>query len=227
MGWKNFCVTLCISGLLLSSCGLMEFETEEIIPTEMHLAHDTLYVMVGDQLSLTPIIKPDSVTISDVFWTTSADSVLSVKDNVFTAVGEGWVMVHAISVSQHFEDSCCVNVMRRWEDRSRDYPYEMMVYADVNVHGKSFDPETMMLGAFVDDEIRGAGELMKAKDCSFVRFRVGSSLSRYSAESLSETVSFRVYYKQEWRYEQFLQTIDFDGETHGSLSGLFELKTDK
>ena len=213
-----------VSALTLTSCGLVDMEDQEELPlTEMHLQRDTLYLMVGDQFTLQPVLTPDSVTIDDVFWSSSADSVLSISNNVFTGVSEGWSLVRALSVSRQLEDSCHVCVMRRWENTEREYPYEMMVYANVSVHGQPFNPETMVLGAFVDDEMRGAGQLMEWKGKQYVRFRIGSDIKFVDPEGIEETVTFRVYYKQQLRYEEFPQELNFDGEAHGTLSSLFSL----
>ncbi len=213
-----------VSALTLTSCGLVDMEDQEELPlTEMHLQRDTLYLMVGDQFTLQPVLTPDSVTIDDVFWSSSADSVLSISNNVFTGVSEGWSLVRALSVSRQLEDSCHVCVMRRWENTEREYPYEMMVYANVSVHGQPFNPETMVLGAFVDDEMRGAGQLMEWKGKQYVRFRIGSDIKFVDSEGIEETVTFRVYYKQQLRYEEFPQELNFDGEAHGTLSSLFSL----
>ncbi len=210
--------------LSLASCGLMEMDEQtDVVATQMTLQRDTLYIMVGDRLELHPVFTPDSVTVSDVLWTSSADSVLTVSNNVFTGMSEGWSTVRAVSVQRHLEDSCHVNVMKRWEIMAREYPYEMMVYAAVTVHGQPFNPETMMLGAFVDDEMRGAGELMEWKGRQYVRFRIGSDMAYYDPDGIEETVTFRVYHRQELRYETFTQTILYDGEAHGSLSDLVEL----
>ena len=92
-----------------------------------------------------------------------------------------------------------------------------------HVYNLDFSNVPMMLGAFVDDEMRGAGELMEWKGQQYVRFRVGSDISYYDPDGLDETVTFRVYYRQELRYETFPQTIGFDGEAHGTLSSLFEI----
>ena len=208
----------------ITSCDLMEMDEQvDIIPTEMSLGGDTLYIMVGDQFQLHPVFSPDSVTVDDVLWTSSAEQVLSVSDNVFIGLSEGWSLVRAVSVSRQLEDSCYVNVMRRWDTTVREYPYEMMVYANVTVHGQPYNPETMILGAFVDDEMRGVGEFMEWKGQQYVRFRVGSDLPYYDPEGIEETVSFRVYYRRELRFEEFPQTIEYDGEAHGTLSDLFTL----
>ncbi len=210
---------------LATSCGLMEMENqEEVIATQLQLERDSVWIMVGDEFTLQPVITPENATNNAVAWSTNASDVLSINDNVFSGASEGWAHVYARNIVADVEDSCVVCVMRRWEDTSRLYPYEMVVYASVSVNGQAFDPETMMVGAFVNDEMRGIGTLEQWKDHSYVRFRVGSHLRYFDPEGICETVDFRVYYRQELRYKKFPQTLDFDGETHGTLSDLFTLK---
>lgn len=218
-----FCL-LSLLPWLTASCGLMEMENEEVLAKELHLDRDTVWIMVGDEFTLQPVVKPDNVSIDAVTWTSSAPGVLSIKDGVFRGAGEGWARLHAKNIAVDVEDSCMVCVMRRWEDASHLFPYEMMVYASVTVNGKAFDPETMIVGAFVDGDMRGIGTLEKWKDTSYVRFRIGSELRSADPDGFSETVNFRVYYRKELRYDEFPQTIDYDGETHGTLSNLFTLK---
>lgn len=223
---KSFSVML-LSLLALTSCGLMEMDEQVEFPvTELTLDRDTVCVMVGDRFALTPVIKPDSVTVDDVFWLSSNERVVGVEDNVFTAKTAGWALVRAISVSQQLEDSCWVEVMPRWEDNRYEYPHEMMVYADVTVDGQPFDPETMMLGAFVEDQLRGIGVLKESNGIRYVSFRVGSDMMEYNTDpdGYNETIRFRVYLKRQLRYKEFPQTIEFDGQTHGTLNRLFELK---
>lgn len=209
--------------LLTVSCGLMDMEQEETVATEMSLDRDTVYIMVGDQFTLTPRFSPATDALAYVYWSSSADSVVSISDNVFTGLSEGWSMVRATSVSGLLQDSCWVGVMPRWEPTVRQYPYEMLVYAEVTVHGLPFNPETMILGAFVDDEMRGSGELMTWKGRQYVRIRVGSDISYVDPNGVNETVSFRVYLKQQLRFEEFPQTLDFDGEAHGTLTNLYKI----
>ena len=210
----------------LNACGLMELEEQTDFPvTEMSLERDTFYLMVGDQFTLTPQFVPDTVTIDDVFWMSSANDVLSVQDNVFTGQTPGWVTLKAISVSHQLEDSCQVLVLRRWENNSYEYPYEMMVYANVTVHGQPFDPETMLLAAYAEGQLRGVGRLRESNGIQYVSFRVGSELSGFDPdpEGYNEKVTFRVYYKNRLLMEEFPQTLYFDGEAHGSLTNLYTL----
>ena len=211
--------------LQLVSCGIMELEEQEqIVAMEMMLERDSVFIMVGDDFTLQPTFKPDSVTVSDIFWSSEADSVLSVKDGHLVGESEGTVWVYATSVSRQLKDSLVVVVMPRWEDAARLYPNEMIVYADVTIDGKPFDPDKQMLGAFVDDEMRGIGTLQTWKDKSYVRFRIGSDIAYYDPDGITEDVTFRVYYKQELRYDVLPYTLEYDGETHGTLSNLIVIK---
>ena len=217
-----------LAPLLATSCGLMDMEEQqELVATQMQLGRDSLYIMVGDTLALQPEFTPDSVTVSDIYWASSAPDVLSVADNVFTARSAGWALVTAVSVARRLEDSCHVCVMPRWESMARQYPHEMMVYADVSVGGRPFTPDEMVLGAFVDDELRGIGEGMEWKGRQYVRFRIGSETAAVDPDNpddeSDEVVTFRVYHRSRLAYEEFPQKLNYDGETHGTLSSLFKL----
>lgn len=212
-------------GLILSSCGLMELDESELAAMRMQLdRRDTLYVMVGDTFQLHPTFTPDSATMQQVLWLSSDNQVVYPTNNSFAAVGEGWAKIKALSVAWQLEDSCMVRVMPLWGQVMQQYPYEMIVYARIMVHGKPYDPETMRVAAFVGEEMRGEGELMTHFGVSYVRFRVGSDVNYTgNTDDYGETVTFRVYHQREFRCEEFPVTIDFDGESHGSLSSLFDL----
>ena len=217
-------LALAATTLQLTSCGIMELEEQEqIVATEMMLGRDSVFIMVGDDFTLTPTFKPDSVTISDIFWNSSNSSVLSVSDGHLVGQSEGTVWVFATSVARSLKDSVVVVVMPRWEDAARLYPNEMIVYANVTIGGQPFDPDKQMLAAFVDDEMRGIGTLQKWKDKTYVRFRIGSDIAYYDPDGIAEEVTFRVYHRQQLRYQEFPQTIEYDGETHGTLSNLINI----
>lgn len=224
MKHKTGTVTLLIlTAMLNASCGLLDIDSNDSLPKAMQLDRHTAYLMVGDQLELHPAFTPDDESNIGVLWTSSDDNVLSVGENMFNALSPGTSMVRAFSTDGLMEDSCLVYVMRRWEMTDAEYPYEMLVYAKVTVHGQPFDPATMMLGAFVDDEMRGAGELMEWQGQTYVRFRIGSDMRYYDPEGISETVTFRVYNRHELLYEEFPQTLEYDGEAHGTLTNLYQL----
>lgn len=221
---KTVIIALTLMTLILpTACDLMDMENPQISMTEMHLDRDTIYLMVGDELMMEPVFIPDSVTNPWILWTSSNDTILTVNSNTFYALSPGWVQVKALSVTYRLEDSCMVNVMPRWEPTVREYPYEMMVYANVTIHGKPFDPETMVIGAFVDDEMRGVGEMLQWKGQQYVRIRIGSDISYYDPDGITETVTFRVYNRKELLYETFPQTLEYDGEAHGTLTSLYNL----
>ena len=52
---------------------------------------------------------------------------------------------------------------------------------------------------------------------------MGSDISYVDPNGVNETVSFRVYLKQQLRFEEFPQTLDFDGEAHGTLTNLYKI----
>ena len=133
-------VSMLAAVLSITACGLIELDSIPVLPSEMHLERDTLFVMNGDRFKVTPVFSPDSITLSDVFLMSQYDSIVYVDGDTLQAVGEGWTTVTAVSISQLLQDSCKVCVMPRWESNGYAYPYEMVIYSDVSVRGKAFDP---------------------------------------------------------------------------------------
>lgn len=211
-------------GASLGSCGIIDFDFDENIDHKsvMHLDHDEVYVMVGDQFSLTPVFEVDSLSNTAVYFVSLDNEVVTMTDNVATAVGEGETYITALSVMSNSLDSCLVHVMPVWQVTPSNYAYETLVYADIDVNGKPYDPKTMVVAAFMNNECRAVGEPMETAGVKYTRFRVyGTTPSGYG--NGSDEIQFRVYLREKLDYEFFQQRLDFDGETHGSLTNLFKL----
>lgn len=198
----------------VASCGLVDYEFDENLQDSysMHLNKDTVFIMQGDTFSLSPVYTP-VLTNGDVFWSVT-DSILTMSDNDIIASSVGTTYVKAFSSVQNLKDSCYVCVMPKWEYSPYDFQEEMIVNAQVMVNGRMFDPATMTVAAFVDDECRGVGVLKRYGDKEFVQFRIGG---RMYDENQFEVVRFRIYVKDELLCAYFPLKLVFDGETHGSL----------
>lgn len=203
-----------VTMITIVSCGLVDFEFDENLQDHysMRLNKDTVYIMVGDTFSLSPVYTP-ALSNGDVFWAVS-DSVLTMEDNNIVASSVGSTYIKAFSSVQNLKDSCYIKVMPRWECSPYDFQDEMIVNAKVMVNGQLFDPKTMKVAAFVDDECRGVGVLKKYGDKEFVQFRIWGHL--YDGDNF-ESVRFRVYIKDKLLCDYFPLKMVFDGETHGSL----------
>jgi len=160
-----------------SSCELLDFDVDSDlaqIATQMKLNYDTAYVYRGHTLHVIPVFEPDSLNITDLFYTSGDTSVVEVDmlSGRITAVGVGWTKLYAESVSSRIKDSCTVCVMAPWEVTQAEYPYETVFYADMTVKGEPLSAD-MVVAAFVGDECRGIGEALDFHGVSLMQMRVG------------------------------------------------------
>lgn len=161
----------------LSSCELLDFDVDSDlaqIAAQMKLNFDTAYVYRGYTLHVIPTFEPDSLNISDVYYTSGDTSVVYVdmKTGRITAVGAGWTKLYVESVSARIQDSCTVCVMDPWELQQEEFPYETVFYADATVKDAPMD-SNMVFAAFVGDECRAIGELLEFYGVKLLQFRVG------------------------------------------------------
>ena len=161
----------------LSSCELLDFDVDSDlaqIAAQMKLNFDTAYVYRGYTLHVIPTFEPDSLNISDVYYTSGDSSVVYVdmKTGRITAVGAGWTKLYVESVSARIQDSCTVCVMDPWELQQEEFPYETVFYADATVKDAPMD-SNMVFAAFVGDECRAIGELLEFYGVKLLQFRVG------------------------------------------------------
>lgn len=216
---------LCLAVLSQSvvSCGILDFELDENVQTayDMQIERDTIYVMHGESFRLSVNFTPDSVSNKEIYWQVQHDSVVFVHGNDMLALSEGETWLYAISVQDRIADSCLVNVIPQWDVTAYEYPYEMVVNAEVKVGGQ--DPTAdMKIGAFCGSELRGVGEWKVYQGRKFMQFRIyGHYMDQNSG--LRERIRFRLYDSTRHQLRTFSTYIDYDGETHGTLSDLLEL----
>lgn len=161
----------------LSSCELLDFDVDSDlaqIAAQMKLNFDTAYVYKGYTLNVIPVFVPDSLNITDLYYTSGDSTVVEVNmlTGKIVAVGAGWTKLYAESVSARIKDSCTVCVMEPWDVTQAEYPYETVFYADMTVKGEPLN-ENMVVAAFVGDECRGIGEALEFHGISLMQMRVG------------------------------------------------------
>ncbi len=234
---------LAVAVVQLTSCGLLDFDVDEFgaeTATEMRIGQDTIYVMVGDTFSLNPVFTPDTVNITDLYILPVEQDVVAVRgSDKLEAVGEGGTKLYIVSVSARIQDSCMVYVSAPWLERESVWPYETIFYAHVTVDGQPLT-EDMELAAFVGGDCRALGQLKAAHGISYWQFRVGSDIlytdddwdddeeeDEYDAEGVAESyrpqINFRCYDRTHRKLYTTSTHAFFDGETHGTLSELFEI----
>lgn len=216
---------------LMASCGLVGLDPDTLpsLATSLHLDRDTVYLMKGEQLELNVTILPDSVSNRPLVWSMETDSVISLDNALVTAVDQGWCMVRVSSLYDMLEDSCMVCVLDTWQLDdlvSRQYLYETIVRARVSIHGTPMG-RNAILAAFVNDQLRGVGTVSQRQGIDYVTLRVGGdSYDDDSPEAndwMRQIITFRLYDPDLHMMYEFPQEIPFDGESHGTLSQLFQL----
>lgn len=227
--------------IALSSCDIVDFDVDygEFPECEMVLDRHQVYVMVGDTFTINPIFTPDTLPNREVFYYSEPDGLLQFDSERFKALRAGDTWLYGISVKQRLKDSCQVSVMEPWMlDADKDYPYDMVFYAKVEFESKGleYDPENMIVGAFVDGECRGLGVMRSAHGIDYMELRVGSEVGYLAGdpeyddedgepvEYMQERVVIRVFDRKRHQLYTHKQIYDFDGETHGTLSDLVVLK---
>ncbi len=237
---------LAVVAVQLASCGLLDFDVDEtgvLTPTEMYLEQDTFYVMRGETFSLHPVFTPDTVNITDLYMLPMHNDIVTVCGaDKLEAIGEGSTKIYIISVSARIQDSCMVFVSAPWLKEERVWPYETVFYANVTLNGEPL-PEGMEVAAFVGNECRGKGVKKSAYGINYWQFRVGSDIlyddnsdwddgycedDEYDAEDIGDgpyrpQINFRVYDQTHHKLYTTAIHAFFDGETHGTLSELFEI----
>ena len=229
----------------MTSCELLDFDVDgdfSKIAAEMALNFDTIYVMQGDTVALVPSFKPDTLNIRDIFVTSSDTGVVSVNllNGRIEAVGTGWTTLYVESVSARLKDSCTVYVTDRWDAAPEDYPYETVFYANVTYGGKPLT-EDMRVAAYIGNECCGVGESLSFHGVSLTLLRVRNGSLTDDNPNLpgdpddpddpddppvvfKPQISFYLYNKKTFWLYRHPVTVDFDGETHGTLSNLYKIE---
>jgi hypothetical protein len=218
---------MALLSLLSVSCGIIDMEIDEggQIAYDMHLNHDTVYVMVGDTFVLEPVFFPDSVSNRELLFLSEDESVVALVNDTVIAMAEGETSVVGLSVHNGLSDTCMVYVMAPWVLNANDYSDDMVVYATATINGKPFDPAKMSIAAFAGSEMRGKGEVITIGDKQLLRFRIYSYLNFDSDMSADpEYIRFKCHDRENMTLITLPQYIIFDGETHGSPSEPVGLK---
>ena len=214
-------VCMALLSLLSVSCGIIDMEIDEggQIAYDMHLKHDTVYVMVGDTFVLEPVFFPDSVSNRELLFLSEDESVVALVNDTVIAMAKGETSVVGLSVHNGLSDTCMVYVMAPWVLNANDYSDDMVVYATATINGKPFDPTKMSIAAFAGSEMRGKGEVITIGDKQLLRFRIYSYLNFDSDMSADpEYIRFKCHDRENMTLITLPQYIIFDGETHGSPS---------
>jgi len=204
----------------LTGCGLIDVDVDtDARPVgSMTLGRDTLFAMVGEQFALEPVFEPDTISNKAVLFVSDNTDIVQVDGNLLTATAPGWVKMSCISASGNYIDTCHVCVLPRWEVSEYDYPDDMLVFASVSIGGKE-PTDDMTVAALVGDEARAIGEWRTVAGRRCMVFRI--------FEQAPQLILFGYYDRRNHVFDYFPQTLDFDGDTHGSPLQPFTLMIDE
>jgi len=211
--------------LLMHACGeFWEFGGQEVVTAdEMRLDRKVVNLMVGDSCVVPVAFVPDSLSDYNIYWYTEADEVARFKGDTLIGMAAGQTRAVAYTTIDRLRDTCYVNVISPFDATAENYRYDMVVYADVTIHGEHLttaNGRPYIIGAFVADQMRGVGQLRNAHGVDYMELRVWSPFAS------GENITFRCYYRGRGYMELFPDTIVFDGGRHGTLSQLYPLVID-
>ena len=215
-----------LMGFVLTACGdFWESESAELPQSAgMHIGRDVVTIVQGDTYCLPVGFSPDSLFNQTVFWQSLDTTVCTFVDDTLHALSPGITRVVAQATIHQLSDTCYVQVLPPMQADYGRYPYDMVLYASVSVHGTPLTTEncdSFLIAAYAGDELRATGRMMQHGDTPYMVMRIESPFSR------GEAITMRCYFVGEARFELFPDTLVFTGETCGTLSSLYPLTLDQ
>lgn len=210
-------------GGLLCSCGDYWEGGDPVDARRMTLGRRVINMMVGDRYRIPVLFEPDTLSNRSVWWMTEDKDVAIVERDTVIALSEGLTLAWAMSVSDHQTDSCWVSVLPAIYLNPKSYPYDMVIYADVSIHGHQYtaaDEDSIIIGAYIGDELRGIGKMRQWQGRDYMEIRIWSPVRN------GGDISLRCIYRGRALVELFPDAFEFDGEAHGTLSQLYPLVLD-
>lgn len=214
---KSF-LPLCLFTFLLlcSSCGdFWEVETNEALKAgSMTIGQRVVTMPVGEVYKVPVKFTPDDLPTTPVMWLSMDDKIAAVRNDSVVAVAEGITRLIAFSTLDNLRDTCYAYILPSLEMVTGRYPYDMVVFGDVSVHGTKLTSENekdFKVVAFVGNEVRGVGQMRQQSGKEYLELRVWGPTSKSS-----EKVELRCYISKQARMEIFPVDLTFDGGRHGT-----------
>ena len=210
--------------MTLAACGDFWEGGDPTPARSMTLQRKLVNLMVGDKYKIPVAFAPDSVANHGVWWQAEYEDIVTFSNDSVVGVSEGLSRVYATSVSSRLKDSCLVNVLPAAYVNPHDYCYDMVIYADVTIHGKKYtkaDEDSLVIAAYVDNELRGIGKMREWQGKPYMEIRI------WNPFEWGDLVDLLCIYRGKARVELFDDIFEFDGETHGTLSNLYPLVIDE
>ena len=210
------------AAVTVCSCGEMfNFETEQPKPDGLYLSHHEIDLHVGDTITFGTELIPDTVKVS-YYWLTKGDEeAVELSGRKLRAMkpGRALVVVQAQTLNMDntenvVTDSCYVNVFEWQECEPGEFLYETVLYSSLVVDGMQMTDSlgNTRLVAVVDGEVRANAEMRREKGIPYLQMRINGAWP-------GEEASIECYVPE--LHERFVfESLQLDGETHGTLSDL-------
>lgn len=193
--------------------------------TGFRLSHRQADMLVGDSLYFATTTTPDSAEVTYKWVLSDPDTkvVRMIGRRLYARqMGEVKVYVKAFPVGQSegdihpdsiLQDSCLVSVIERIEVPLNEFPYEMVVIANLEIADTivTDSVQASRLVAVVGKEVRGRAVLREAYGIPYLEMRIGSK------GTYGEKIAFE-YFDHTCFIRHEFPEITFDGESHGTLS---------
>ena len=204
--------------MTLASCAeLFDVDDSKQEVASLTVGQKHIDLMVGDRFVVSATLSPDTLVNKALYWESLNSSIVSVSDDVLTAVAPGETKVVVTSVSRQLRDTCAVTVYPVWQVSPTDFLYDMVVFAKVTVDGRDMD-DSIVVGVFDDSgRLRGVGSLQESYGISYMLLRI------YSENDEGEPLTLRCYDRRRARITDCAKTITFNGSTLGTLSNLYPI----
>ena len=216
---------LCLAVMALTtSCGDFWDGGDPVPARQMRLPRKVINLMVGDRYQIPVEFAPEALSNEEVWWQTGDEKVAAMDDDYVVGVSEGLTLAYAMSVSDRLQDSCLVNVIPGTYLNPNEYPYDMVLYADVIIHGHKYtagDEDSLIIAAYNDYELRGIGKMRTAHGKPYMEIRI------WSPFEYGDWIDLMCIYRGKALIELFPMQMQFDGEAHGTLSNLMQLVIDE
>ena len=216
LSFFNFIIL--IWALALAGCGDI-FTDENVTLTDgttMDLTRRVVTIMEGERYVIPVTFTPATQSNTAVWWDIEDNAIATFQNDTLYALSPGLTRVMATSAVTMLSDTCWVEVLARPEMDWGDFPYEMMLYANVTLHGKPLTVANQEDGK----DLRGIGQMRQSHGIDYFQMRIGAY------RPSGDNIRLRCYYRGKALAEWFPQTLTFDGEAHGTLSALLPLTID-
>ena len=217
--WRRLSYYICQLALSMAlvSCGdFWSIDTADLSnDTNMALTRRIITIMEGERYAIPVQFSPDTLVNRTIFWDSEDDHIATFRND-----SPGLTRIVATSAVHLQSDTCWVQVLPTPEMDWGDFPYEMLLYASVTLHGTPLtvaNQDSVVIAAYADKDLRGVGQVRHAHGIDYFVMRIGAY------RPSGDTLRLRCYYRGKALAEWFPQTLTFDGNALGTLSNLYPL----